>query len=182
MSRIGKIPVKIPQGAQAVVAGGEITVTGPKGALNCKIPENVITVAVDEKNTLVLLTPASDSKMIKSQWGLYRVLINNMMVGVTAGFTKVLEIEGVGYKAEVKGRDLSISVGYSKPVLYEPREGIALATDGPVRIVVSGIDKQAVGQTAAEIRSIRPPEPYKGKGIRYKGEHIIRKAGKTGIK
>lgn len=181
MSRIGKVPVKIPDGVQIQLSEGVLTVKGPKGSLSHEISDG-ITVDINDQEKSAAVTPVSKDKKSSAKWGLYRVILNNMVTGVTAGFQKVLEIEGVGYKAELKGNNLSISAGYSKPVIYQPREGVTLGTEGPVKIIISGIDKQAVGQTAAEIRSIRPPEPYKGKGIRYKGEHIHRKAGKTGVK
>lgn len=181
MSRIGKVPVKIPDGVQIQLSEGIMTVKGPKGSLSQEISDDV-RIDINDQEKRATVTPASDDKKLRAQWGLYRVILSNMVTGVTSGFQKVLEIEGIGYKAELKGKNLSISAGYSRPVLYEPCEGVTLGLESPVKIVVSGIDRQAVGQTAAEIRSIRPPEPYKGKGIRYRGEHIIRKAGKTGVK
>ena len=181
MSRVGKVPVKIPDGVEIQISEGVVTVKGPKGSLSQEISDDV-KIDVNDQEKSATVTPATDNKKTRAQWGLYRVLLNNMVTGVTSGFRKVLEIEGIGYKAELKGKNLSVSAGYSKPVIYEPCEGVTLEVAGPQKLVVSGIDRQAVGQTAAEIRSIRPPEPYKGKGIRYQGEHIIRKAGKTGVK
>lgn len=181
MSRIGKVPVTIPDGVQIQIANGVLTVKGPKGSLSQNISDNV-RIDYNDQEKCATVSPATDDKKNWAQWGLYRVLLNNMVTGVTVGFQKTLEIEGIGYKAELKGKNLSVSAGYSKPVIYEPRDGVTLGVEGLLKIVVSGIDKHAVGQAAAEIRSIRPPEPYKGKGIKYKGEHIHRKAGKTGVK
>ncbi len=181
MSRIGKEPVKILDGVEIEVKSGNITVKGPKGVLSQKLT-NEVKVEINQEDKVLTVAPVTDNKKSWSQWGLYRILINNMVIGVTAGFQKILEIEGIGYKAEMKGSNILVSAGYSHPTLYMSREGVTLGIDGPSRIVVSGIDKQIVGQVAAEIRNIRPPEPYKGKGIRYQGERIIRKAGKTGVK
>lgn len=161
------------------VAGNVVTVKGPKGTLTQDVRPDVL-VEVDGKE--VRCVPQSDKKETRARWGLYRMLVHNMVVGVSAGFSKTLEIIGVGYRAEMKGSDLSIAVGYSHPVVVKPEEGITLKTEGNNKVVVSGIDRQRVGQVAANIRAIRPPEPYKGKGIRYAGEVIIRKAGKTGAK
>ena len=181
MSRIGKVPVKIPDGVEVQLSEGSITVKGPKGSLSQKILSD-IKIDVNDKEKVLTVSSAYDDKKLRAQWGLHRILVNNMVIGVTSGFQKVLVIEGIGYKAELKGKKLSIAAGLSHTVLYEPREGVTLSLEGPLKVVISGIDKQAVGQAAAEIRKIRPPEPYKGKGIRYQGEHIHRKAGKTGIK
>lgn len=181
MSRIGKKPVSIPEGVSIELNNNVITVKGPKGSLSQELSSDV-TVTVNDQERVLTVAPVSDEKKSWAQWGLYRILIHNMVTGVSSGFQKVLEIEGIGYKAEMKGSNLLVSAGYSHPIMYMPHEGVTLGTDGPSKIVVSGINKQIVGQVAAEIRKIRPPEPYKGKGIRYQGEHIIRKAGKTGIK
>ena len=181
MSRIGKVPVKIPDGVQIQLSEGIITVKGLKGSLSQKISSDV-KIDINDKEKVLTVSSSYDDRKFWAQWGLYRILVSNMVTGVITGFQKVLEIEGIGYKAELKGKKLSISAGFSHPILYEPREGVTLSLEGPLKIVVSGIDKQAVGQVAAEIRKIRPPEPYKGKGIRYRGEHIHRKAGKTGVK
>jgi len=181
LSRIGKEPVKLPDGVEIQLSDTMITVKGPKGSLSQELTSEV-KVSVNDQEKILTVTPVSEGKKSWAQWGLYRVLINNMVTGVSNGFQKVLEIEGIGYKAEMKGTNILISAGYSHPILYMSREGVTLGIDGPAKIVVSGINKQIVGQVAAEIRKIRPPEPYKGKGIRYQGEHIIRKAGKTGIK
>ncbi len=180
MSRIGKKPVHIPQGVEITLSDGKTSVKGPKGTLSQKISDD-INITIDKENNILNITPVSNDKKIWSKWGLYRVLINNMIIGVTKGFQKALEMEGVGYRAAMKDKKLQISAGYSQPVIFNPGEGITLAVEGVSKIIVSGIDKQLVGQTAADIRSIRPPEPYKGKGIHYQGEHIIRKAGKTGL-
>ena len=181
MSRIGKAPVKIPEGVEVQLSEGAITVKGPKGSLSQKISSDV-KIDVNDKEKVLTVSSVYDNRKFWAQWGLYRILINNMVTGVTSGFQKVLEIEGIGYKAELKGKNLSISAGLSRPILYEPPEGVTISLEGPLKIVINGINKQAVGQVAAEIRKIRPPEPYKGKGIRYQGEHIRRKAGKTGVK
>ncbi len=179
MSRIGKLPVNVPGGVDVTIDESEITVKGPKGSL-CQPLTREIKVAMAD-NT-ISVTPANESKKARAQWGLYRVLINNMVTGVTNGFTKELAIIGVGFRAEMRGKDLMIHVGYSHPIMFRPPEGITFGIDGPTKILVSGIDKQAVGQVASDVRSIRPPEPYKGKGIRYAGEEIRRKAGKAGTK
>lgn len=181
MSRIGKRPIQVPDGVEVAVAGGCVTVHGPRGSLSREISSG-IKVEVDKEKKEVRCAPVSNSRSLWAMWGLSRVLVANMVTGVSEGFTKVLEVIGVGYRAEMKGMDLMVSTGYSHPVLVHPREGVKLAVDGPTKVVVSGIDKEAVGQSAAEIRSIRSPEPYKGKGIRYENEHIIRKAGKAGAK
>ena len=181
MSRIGKSPIKIPDGVEVQLSEGFVTVKGPKGSLSQKISSDV-KIDVDDNEKILTVSSSDDDKKIRAQWGLHRILVNNMVIGVTSGFQKVLEIEGIGYKAELKDKKLSIAAGFSHPILYEPREGVAISLESPLKVVISGIDKQAVGQVAAEIRKIRPPEPYKGKGIRYKGEHVNRKAGKTGIK
>jgi large subunit ribosomal protein L6 len=160
------------------IADEAVTISGPKGKLSQSVPEG-ITVRTED-NTLHV-ERESDDRRLRSLHGLTRTLVNNMVVGVTSGFEKRLEIVGTGYRAQASGRGLSISVGYSHPVVFEPPEGITLAMEGP-RVVVGGIDKQAVGEVAARIRRIRPPEPYKGKGIRYQGEVVRRKAGKAGSK
>jgi len=181
LSRLGKKPIEIPDGVEIIQSEFDITVKGPKGSLNQKISKDII-VTYDKENKCILFDPRSDNKKLRAQWGLYRMLVHNMVVGVTSGFEKTLVIVGVGYKAEMRGGMLQISVGYSHPILFMPPDGVTLGTDGPLKIKVSWIDKQKIGQIAAEIRSIRPPEPYKGKGIQYENEIIIRKAGKTGAK
>jgi len=178
MSRIGRMPVPVPAGVTVEAADGNLNVSGPKGRLSQAIPSGV---SVRRDGEALLVERATDSRTDRSLHGLTRTLINNMVLGVTQGFEKRLEIIGTGYRAQAAGGGLSISVGYSHPVVFNPPEGISLNMDGP-RVVVSGIDKQAVGEIAAQIRRIRPPEPYKGKGIRYMGETVRRKAGKAGGK
>ena len=177
MSRIGRKPIAIPAGVTVTVDGNNVTVTGPKGTLNSTVSP-LMTVAV-EGATVVVSRPDDEAKS-RSLHGLTRTLIANMVEGVTNGYSKTLEIEGVGYRAAKQGKTVTLSLGFSHPVIFEETDQIKLDVPQPNRIVVSGIDKQAVGQVAAEIREKRPPEPYKGKGIRYAGEHIIRKEGKAG--
>ena len=178
MSRIGKLPVEIPAGVTITVDGDAIKVSGPKGNLEAaKLPH--VTVAIEDKTLTV--ARISDEKIAKSQHGLMRALINNMVVGVTRGFEKKLEVNGVGFKVALQGNKLVLALGFSHPVEFTAPEGITLAVD-KMNISVSGISKQQVGQVAADIRSLKKPEPYKGKGIKYEGEYIIRKAGKTGAK
>jgi large subunit ribosomal protein L6 len=170
------VPVKIPDGVQVKVDGQKIEVKGSKGVLSRMInPEIGIEIEGDEVN----LKPVIQNENTKAMWGLSRVLVQNMVTGVSEGFKKQLEIIGVGYKAEMKGKAVNLAVGHSLPILYTPRDGIAISVENQVKITIEGIDKEKVGQTAAEIRRVRPPEPYKGKGIRYLGEEIRRKAGKT---
>jgi large subunit ribosomal protein L6 len=176
LSRIGKVPIQIPTGVQVKIDGQKVEIKGAKGLLCREVnPEICVTV----KDNAIYLQPQMSSDTVKALWGLNRMLIENMVVGVTQGYRKELEIVGVGYKAEIKGKDLNIAVGYSEPVLYSAPDGIRLNVENQVKIAIEGIDKEKVGQTAAEIRRIRKPEPYKGKGIRYVGEHLRRKAGKT---
>lgn len=178
LSRIGKVPVALPQGVKAEISGDEIKVTGPKGALSQRLHHQV-TVAIDEAS--VVVEPVSDSREAKAYHGLYRSLINNMVIGVSAGYSKRLEIIGVGYRADLQGRMLNLALGYSNPINFDLPEGIEAVVDRQF-VTVSGIDKQLVGQVAANIRSLRPPEPYKGKGIKYDNETIRRKVGKAGAK
>jgi len=178
MSRVGKYPVPIPAGVQTEVEGNVIRVIGPKGRLERALHPDMAVEVADGKITV---KRPSDSKTHKSLHGLTRTLIANMVEGVEKGFQKNLEIEGVEYRAELKGTTLVLSLGFSHQIRYEPREGITIRVPDPKKIMITGIDKQAVGQTAAEIRRYRPPEPYKGKGIRYAGEQIRRKAGKTAV-
>ena len=178
MSRIGKLPVEVPQGVDVSLAAGTLTVKGPKGTLSFQHHADM-KVVVDKENNEVRVERPSDGKSHRSLHGLTRALVANMMEGVTQGFTRTLEIVGVGYKAEQKGQSVVINAGFSHSVEYKAVEGVKLECPNPTTIVVSGPDKQKVGQTAAEIRAVRPPEPYKGKGIRYQGEQIRRKAGKT---
>ncbi len=176
MSRIGRTPISLPQGVDFKVQDRLVTVKGSKGELKHQLP-NLIEVEV--KDGLVQVKRLNDTKQAKSLHGLTRALLANMVIGVSQGYTKVLELVGTGYRVAKQGSKLVISVGYSHPVEYPAPEGIAFELEGNNVIKVSGIDKQLVGQVAAEIRGIRKPEPYKGKGIRYQGEHIRRKAGKA---
>jgi large subunit ribosomal protein L6 len=176
MSRIGRKPVTIPSGVTVTVDGSTVKVKGPKGELS-RTFEQSMKVRVEDNQ--VIVDRPSDDKRERALHGLTRALIANMVTGVTQGFKKTLEIVGVGYKAEKKGKNLVVSVGYSHPVNYPEPAGITLSTPAPTTIVIEGIDKQKVGQVAAELRQFRRPEPYKGKGIRYQGEQVRRKAGKT---
>ena len=179
MSRIGKMPVVIPSGVKITLEGNHIAVEGPKGKLERDIhPEIDVVIEGD----VLTVTRPSDDKDHRSLHGLTRALINNMVVGVTTGFKKDLEIVGVGYRAAKQGNNLVLTVGYSHPVEMEPGEGITIEVPTPNRITINGIDKEKVGAFAANVRAVRPPEPYKGKGIKYDGEFIIRKAGKAGAK
>jgi large subunit ribosomal protein L6 len=178
MSRVGKSPITVPGGVDVAISGAHITVKGPKGSLERDIP-GVITVRQDGE-TLVVERP-DDERQNRAMHGLVRSLVNNMVLGVTEGFRKELEIHGVGYRATSKGPGaIEMALGFSHPVNITAPEGITLEVPAPNRIVVSGIDKEAVGQVAADIRAWRKPEPYKGKGVRYSGEHVQRKAGKAG--
>jgi large subunit ribosomal protein L6 len=176
MSRIGKMPVNLPTGVDVSIEGQTVTVKGPKGSLSRTFPDRV---AFEQVDAQVNVTRANDERQSRALHGLSRSLLNNMVTGVSAGFVRTLEIVGVGYRAAMKGDDLEIQVGYSHPVPYPAPDGIAFETPSPTRIVITGIDKEQVGQVAAEIRQIRKPEPYKGKGIRYEGEVVRRKAGKA---
>jgi large subunit ribosomal protein L6 len=176
MSRVGQAPIPIPSGVQVSVTGQTITVNGPKGELQRAFPEDI---AVDKADDEIRVTRASESREVRALHGLVRSLIANMVQGVTEGYEKRLEIHGVGYRAQKQGNDLELAVGYSHTVKKPAPDGIEFEVPAPTRITVKGIDKELVGQTAAEIRAIRKPEPYKAKGIRYEGEHIRRKAGKA---
>jgi large subunit ribosomal protein L6 len=177
VSRIGKLPVKIPAGVDVNVDHQTVSVKGKMGELSRSIHNKI---KVELADGTIVCTPRSvKDKESRALWGLSRVLVQNMVTGVSDGFKKVLEIIGVGYRAEMKGSYLMVSVGYSHPFLFNPPAGIKFSIDGPNKVVVEGIDKELVGQVAATIRDIRPPEPYKGKGIRYEGEQIIRKVGKA---
>jgi large subunit ribosomal protein L6 len=178
MSRVGKKPVSIPSGVTVSVGNASVTVKGPKGSLSVAVPP-ACTVA-QEGNT-VLVTRSGDDKSVRALHGSTRAHIANMVRGVTEGFAKDLEIVGVGYKAEARGRTLALTIGFSHVVEFAVPEGITVETPEPTKIRVSGIDRQRVGQVAAEIRAVRGPEPYKGKGIKYVGEHIERKAGKSAV-
>ncbi len=177
MSRIGKLPVTVPSGVTVDVAPDSVRVKGPKGELFQHVLP-VVTVAVD--GTMVVVTRKADSKAHRSAHGLTRTLVANMIEGVSKGFRKSLEIQGVGYRANKAGEKLNLSLGFSHPVSIDPPSGIAFVVEGTTKIHVDGIDKQRVGQIAAEIRDLRPPEPYKGKGIRYAGEVVRKKLGKAG--
>jgi len=176
MSRIGKKPIAIPQGVKAQVKDGVIFVEGPKGKLSRRLSERV---SIELKDSQLFVKRAGDTKLDRSQHGLYRVLISNMIKGVTEGYSKQLEIIGVGFKAQIQGNNLNMNLGFSHPVNFPAPEGIKLETPKPTQIVVSGIDKEKVGETAMEIRMICPPEPYKGKGIRFAGEYVKKKIGKA---
>jgi large subunit ribosomal protein L6 len=175
MSRIGKRPVAVPSGVTANVEGQTVKVKGPKGALQLVVPDDV---GVTLDGGQIKLEPRAETKRARSQWGTSRTLIANLISGVTKGFEQRLEINGVGYRAAVQGKNLQIALGYSHDILYAIPDGITIATPRPVEIVISGSDRQKVGQVAAEIREYRPPEPYKGKGIKYADERIFRKEGK----
>ena len=175
MSRIGKKPVVVPSGITANVEGQTVKIKGPKGALQVVLHDDIL-VKLDDGQ--IKVDPRFETKRARSQWGTSRTLIANLIAGVTKGFEQRLEINGVGYRASVQGKNLQIALGYSHDIVYPIPEGITIATPRPVEIVISGMDRQKVGQVAAEIRDYRPPEPYKGKGIKYAGERIFRKEGK----
>lgn len=175
MSRIGRRPIEVPAGVTVTVEPGRVHVAGPLGELRQQVPAR-ITIAQEEG--VINVTRPTDRGDDRSLHGLTRTLVANMVEGVTKGFEKRLDIQGVGYRAALKDADLELLVGYSHPVAITPRPGISFEVPAPTQVVVRGIDKQQVGQTAAEIRAVRPPEPYKGKGIRYQGEHVRRKVGK----
>jgi large subunit ribosomal protein L6 len=175
MSRIGKRPIEVPAGVTVQVEPGRVAVSGPLGSLQQQVPQRM---QIAQEDGTVTVTRPTERGEDRALHGLTRTLIANMVEGVTKGFEKKLEIQGVGYRAALKGTDLELQVGYSHPVTIKPRTGIAFEVPAPTQIVVKGTDKQIVGQTAAEIRKVRPPEPYKGKGIRYEGEYVRRKVGK----
>jgi large subunit ribosomal protein L6 len=175
MSRIGKKPVPVPSGITANVEGQTVKIKGPKGALQVVLHDDV---SVKLDGGQIQVDPRFETKRARSQWGTSRTLIANLIAGVTKGFEQKLEINGVGYRASVQGKNLQIALGYSHDIVYPIPEGITIATPRPVEIVITGSDRQKVGQVAAEIRDYRPPEPYKGKGIKYAGERIFRKEGK----
>jgi len=179
MSRIGKRPVPLPNNVKCDFKEREITIAGPKGKLNFQIPQGI---EVEIESNKIIVKRENDEKRIRALHGLTRAIINNMVIGVTEGFQKELEIVGVGYRAQVQGKKLVLQLGFSHPVEYHIPEGITIETPNPTTIIVKGIDKQKVGEVAAEIRAYYPPEPYKGKGIRYRGEYVRRKAGKAGVK
>jgi large subunit ribosomal protein L6 len=175
MSRIGKKPVPVPAGVTATVEGGQISVKGPKGTLSMPLREE-ISYAVEGDG--IVVKPANGTKAARAFWGMQRTMVQNLVTGVTEGFTKTLEITGVGYRAAAQGKVLKLQLGYSHDVNFDVPEGITIATPDQTTINITGIDKQKVGQVAAEIRRWRKPEPYKGKGIKYRGEYIFRKEGK----
>ena len=177
MSRIGKMPVAVPSGVEVKIDGTTVTVKGPKGELTRTFQPTMI---IKQEGEEILITPADDERQTNAYWGLTRSLLNNMVEGVANGFSKKLELVGVGYRASLKGRDLEMQLGFSHPVLVKAPEGITFEVPSQTEIVVSGASKEQVGQIAADIRKWRKPEPYKGKGIRYEGEHVRRKAGKAG--
>jgi large subunit ribosomal protein L6 len=180
MSRIGKLPVAVPSGVDVTIDGQAVTVKGPKGTLSHTVAQP-ITVDRDEDGSIAVLRP-DDERVSKSLHGLSRTLIANMVIGVTAGYSKTMEIVGTGYRVTAKGSDLEFALGFSHPVPVAAPEGITFRVEAPTRFVVEGIDKQQVGEIAAKIRKLRKPDPYKGKGVRYQGEVIRRKAGKAGKK
>ena len=178
MSRIGRLPIPVPAGVDVTIDGRTVTVKGPKGTLSHSVVEP-IAIAKEEDGTLAVTRP-DDQRDSKSRHGLTRTLVNNMVIGVTAGYTKPMEIVGVGYRVAAEGKDLVFALGYSHPVPVKAPEGISFTVESPIKFKVEGIDKQLVGEVAANIRKLRKPDPYKGKGVRYAGEVVRRKVGKTG--
>jgi large subunit ribosomal protein L6 len=176
MSRVGKSPILVPSGVDVTVDGADVTVTGPKGTLSRTVPG---AIAIRQDGDTLLVERPDDERQTRALHGLVRSLVNNMVVGVSQEFSKELEIIGTGYRAALQGSTLDLSLGFSHPVKVDAPDGITFEVPVPTRIVVRGIDKEQVGQVAADIRAIRKPEPYKGKGVRYLGEHVARKAGKT---
>jgi large subunit ribosomal protein L6 len=177
MSRIGKLPIPVPSGVEVTISGRDVTVKGPKGTLSHSVVDPITISRSDDE--LIVVRP-DDERDSKARHGLTRTLVANMVIGVTQGYSKTLEIVGTGYRVQARGSNLEFALGFSHPVTVTPPEGISFAVEAPTRFVVSGIDKQQVGETAANIRKIRKPEPYKGKGVRYQGEVVRRKAGKAG--
>jgi len=177
MSRIGLQPIEIPSGVDLIIEPGLVKVKGPKGALQQRVSPNML---IDREEGVIRVSRPNDERVNRQLHGLTRTLIANMVQGVTQGYRKDLEIQGVGYRAALDGKTLVLNLGYSHPVRVEPPDGIAFVVDTPTRLAVTGIDKQLVGEEAAKIRRVRPPEPYKGKGVRYLGEQVRRKAGKAG--
>ena len=177
MSKIGKKPIAIPAGVEIKIDGQTVRVRGPRGEIHRRLEREINAEVTDGK---VVVTPRSNSRAARQLWGLNRTLVSNMVAGVTEGFRKELELVGIGYRAEKKGEGLSLSLGFSHPVEFSAPAGISLEVAEKTKITVEGIDKQLVGQTAAKIRALRPPEPYKGKGIRYVGEIVRKKPGKAG--
>ena len=179
MSRIGKLPIKIPNKVTVTIDGQKVTVKGPKGELSRVLPPEI---AVEQQEDTVVVKPLTETRRARQRYGLCRTLVANMVEGVSKGYEKRLQIQGVGYRAQVQGKNLILNVGYSKPVEMPSPEGIQLAVENNTNVIVTGINKELVGNTAARIRAVRPPEVYKGKGIRYAGEMIKLKAGKSGKK
>jgi large subunit ribosomal protein L6 len=177
MSRIGRMPITVPSGVDVTISGRDVTVKGPKGSLSLEV---TAPIDIAQNDGVITVTRPSDEGEIRALHGLSRSLIANMVTGVTAGYAKTMEIVGVGYRVQAKGKDLEFALGFSHPVLIVPPEGISFRVETPTRFVVEGIDKQQVGEVAANIRKLRKPDPYKGKGVRYSGEQIRRKAGKAG--
>ena len=177
MSRIGRLPIQVPAGVDVTLVGRTITVTGPKGTLTRDLPPRI---ELEREGDVITVSRPTENKLDKSLHGLTRTLVNNMVVGVTTGYRKGLEIVGVGYRAQKVGNNLQLALGYSHPVEIEAPEGISFELDTPLKLSVVGIDKELVGQVAAKVRATRKPEPYKGKGVRYAGEKVRRKAGKAG--
>src|SRR5215210_6023148 len=175
MSRIGKRPIEIPTSVNIAISPGRVQVNGPLGELSQEVPSRM---KIEQRDGEILVSRPSERGEDRALHGLTRTLVANMVEGVTKGFEKALEIQGVGYRAALRGADLELNVGYSHPVVKKPPQGITFDVPAPTQVVVKGIDKQQVGQTAAEVRAVRPPEPYKGKGIRYRGEYVRRKVGK----
>jgi large subunit ribosomal protein L6 len=175
MSRIGKQPIEVPAGVSVAIDPGRVMVNGPLGELTQQVPQRM---KIEQRESELVVTRPTERGEDRALHGLTRSLVANMVEGVTKGFERRLQIQGVGYRATLRGTDLELNVGYSHPVVLQPRQGISFEVPTPTEVIVKGIDKQQVGQTAAEVRSVRPPEPYKGKGIRYEGEYVRRKVGK----
>jgi large subunit ribosomal protein L6 len=175
MSRIGKQPIELPAGVSVALDPGRVMVNGPLGELTQAVPRGI---KIEQRDGELVVTRPTERGEDRALHGLTRSLVANMVEGVTKGFERRLEIQGVGYRAALRGTDLELNVGYSHPVVVQPRQGISFEVPTPTEVIVKGIDKQQVGQTAAEVRAVRPPEPYKGKGIRYEGEYVRRKVGK----
>ncbi|NLD04344.1 MAG: 50S ribosomal protein L6 [Synergistaceae bacterium] len=179
MSRIGRKPIPLPNGVEVKIEGSQVSVKGSKGALEMVVMPNI---NVAQEDGQLIVTRESEIKAVRAAHGMTRAILNNMVTGVSNGFEKNLEIVGVGYRAQMQGKNLVLTLGFSHPVEVVPPSGIEFACESPIKIAVRGIDRQLVGQVASNIREYRPPEPYKGKGIRYTGEYVIRKAGKAGAK
>lgn len=176
MSRVGKKPITIGSGVKVQKTAQQVSIKGPKGELSARVHDRI---GFEIKDNQILITRSTDTKEDRSLHGLWRALMQNMVTGVTEGYSQKMELVGVGYKAEMKGKKVQLSLGFSHPILFVPPDSIKIETPQPTAVLISGIDKQLVGQVAAKIRSFRPPEPYKGKGVKYEGEHIRRKAGKA---